>query len=62
MFPAEQGVRSAKPEAYFSYVEDLSTATPQDTLFIRAAESGKDKSKAGHAEGVTRHAGKEKEG
>jgi hypothetical protein len=28
-FPAGQGVRSAKPEAYFSYVEDLSTATTQ---------------------------------
>ena len=54
-------MRSAKPEAYFSYVEDLSTATPQDTLFIIAAESGKDKYEAGHAEGVTSHVRKERE-
>jgi len=53
-------VRSEKPEAYFSYVEDLSTGIPQDTLFIRAAESGKDKSEAGHAKGVICHAGKER--
>jgi len=59
-FTAGQGARSTEPETYMSYVEDSSTATPPDPLFIRAAESGKDKSKAGHAKGVTSHSAKER--